>query len=97
MDAVTIALIAFGVLAALAVFYVGYRMDRRNHHIQSAAWMRNWAIRNRALADLFRRWKGPLRLQDQRAAPPPETGKRAGPKIRKTATRRRKRTTGPSR
>jgi hypothetical protein len=89
MEVDTALLIAIGVLMTLAIIWVGYRLDRRSHHAQSESWMRHWMIRNRVLADLYRRWHGPPRLQDQRSISP------SAPAARKVATRRRKRTRKP--
>ena len=88
MDAAKIMLAAIGVLATCGIVVGGFLLDRRGHRTESAAWMRNWAIRNRALTDLYRRWKGPLRLQDQSAKPV------GSPRNRKVALRRNRSTKG---
>lgn len=88
MDTVSIMLAVIGVVVVFGVVAGGFMLDRRTQRLQSANWMRNWVIRNRALADLYRRWKGPLRLQDQSAKPAPQ------PRKRKVALRRKRSTKG---
>lgn len=88
MDTASIMLAVIGVLVVFGVLAGGFTLDRRTQRLQSANWMRNWVIRNRALADLYRRWKGPLRLQDQSAKPVRQ------PRKRKVALRRKRSTKG---
>jgi hypothetical protein len=66
MDAFDIGLVAIGVILAIALVGGGWWLDRRDERVRSAKWMRSWAIRNRVLADLWRRIHGPPRLQDRR-------------------------------
>lgn len=87
MSSAKVLLIAISVLVVFGILWAAFVLDRRSQRIQSAAWMRNWIIRNRVLADLYERWRGPLRLQDHSAATTPKTRRR------KVAIRPRKRST----
>lgn len=91
MDGGDIALIVVGVVGAIAILWLGFRLDRRSQRIKSAKAWSAWAILTRVRRELFSRLHGPLRLQDQRSAEPPKTRKR------KPATRRRKAPRKPTR
>ncbi|MEO5494738.1 MAG: hypothetical protein ABIR08_12035 [Sphingomonas sp.] len=91
MDAADIALIAIGVLGAIAIVWAGFLLDRRSQRTKSAKWMRAWTILTRVRNELFSRLHGPLRLQDQRAEAAPKKRKR------KPATPRRKASRKPTR
>ena len=84
VDSTDVVLIVVGVLGAIAIVSIGFVLDRRSQRTRSAKWLQGWTILTRVRNEMFNRLHGPLRLQDQRAAPVPKTRKR------KPATPRRK-------
>lgn len=76
----SILILAIGLSAVVGIIWVGFLLDRRTRRRESARWMRNWTIRTNMLADLYRRWKGPLRLEHQAAKPTPRKRKAASPR-----------------
>jgi hypothetical protein len=88
MDVVAISLIAVGLIAALLLIYVSWRLDRRSQRASSARWMRAWTIRTRVLADLWRNLHGPLRLEDRSHDPPAKKQRRQSLKRKQGAPKR---------